>query len=189
MSILSFCFCLDGSVQGFYSVWCSVSLSLRIVSFLLQQKFEDWACLMLSKFFCSLENGQGEEGNADAEVPRLPWSTLFWKSIKYIIWHFTPFGWEVGTSIPMVEHVDFSQLFQVLVWSKRFYFSGSLSALWFTFLIYLLSTTSVSISPQPELEERHYSHNFFLCIWEVYWEFLGLLPCVVLFLFPPCKPL
>jgi len=189
MSILSFYFCLDGSVQGFYSVWCSVSLSLRIVSFLLQQKFEDWACLMLSKFFCSLENCQGEEGNSDAEVPRLPWSTLFWKSIKYIIWHFTPFGWEVGTSIPMVEYVDFSQLFQVLVWSERFYFSGSFSALWFTFLIYLLSTTSVSISLQPELEERHYSHNFFLYIWEVYWEFLGILPCVVLFLFPPCKPL
>ena len=80
MSILSFCFCLGGSVQGFYSVWCSVSLCLRIVSFLLQQKFEDWAYFLLSKFFCSLENCRGwggREGNSDAEVPRLPWSTLF----------------------------------------------------------------------------------------------------------------
>ena len=147
MSILSSCFCLGDSVQGFYLVWCSGSLSLRILFFLLQQKFEVWAFLMLSKFFCSLENCQGEEGNSDAEIPRLTWSTLIWKSIKYTSWHFTPFGWEAGTCFPMVEQVDFSQLFQVLVWPERFHFSGSLSALWFIFLIYLLSTASVSITP------------------------------------------
>lgn len=56
-------------MQGFNSVWCSVSPSLRIVSFLLQQQCEDWAFHML--FSCSLENCQRERGTQMQRYPDL----------------------------------------------------------------------------------------------------------------------
>lgn len=82
MWILSSCLCLGGSIPASYSVWCRVSL--RIVSFLLQQWIEDWAFYMPSIFFCSQGNCQREAG-INCGVHRFIWATVFWKFIKCIV--------------------------------------------------------------------------------------------------------
>lgn len=84
--------------------------------FFLQQKFEDWACLLSFLSFSAAQRivgaGGGELRCRGTQIT-LVYTFLKVYKICFMIF-LAPFGWEVEP-IPMVEHVDFSQLFQALV--------------------------------------------------------------------------
>ena len=152
-------------MQGFYSVWCSVSLCLRIVSFLLQQKFEDWACFLLSKFFCSLENcrgwgGAGGELRCRGTQIALVYTFLKVYKIYFMIFHSLWLGsWNFHSHGGTCR---FQSVVPGPCMIREVYFSGSLSALWFTFLIYFPHLVFPSVLSQNWKKDTTHTISFFI---------------------------